>query len=71
MSKTIRLVSDASGTVPPSMICIMLAFILSVSCLAQNSPEHPNWPGPGQLFVGTCYQPIDRLQNRSIGISPS
>jgi beta-galactosidase len=21
---------------------------------------NPNWPGPGQLFVGTCYQPIDR-----------
>ena len=21
---------------------------------------HPNWPGPGQLFVGTCYQPVDR-----------
>jgi Beta-galactosidase/His Kinase A (phospho-acceptor) domain/PAS domain len=60
VSKTIRLVSDASGTVPPSLICIMLAFIVSVSCLAQNSPKHPNWPGPGQLFVGTCYQPIDR-----------
>ena len=23
-------------------------------------PAHPNWPGRGQLFVGTCYQPIDR-----------
>ena len=60
MSKRIRLVSDASGAVPPSLICIMLAFILSISCPAQHSPEHPNWPGPGQLFVGTCYQPIDR-----------
>jgi beta-galactosidase len=27
---------------------------------AQDAPDHPNWPGPGQLFVGTCYQPIDR-----------
>src|SRR5450631_2381157 len=27
---------------------------------AQEAPSHPNWPGPGQLFVGTCYQPIDR-----------
>lgn len=60
MSKKIRLVSDASGRVPPSLICIMVAFILNVSCLAQNNVEHPNWPGPGQLFVGTCYQPIDR-----------
>jgi beta-galactosidase len=27
---------------------------------AQGAPLHPNWPGPGQLFVGACYQPIDR-----------
>jgi beta-galactosidase len=25
-----------------------------------NAAEHPDWPGHGQLFVGTCYQPIDR-----------
>jgi beta-galactosidase len=33
---------------------------LSAATLAQKSPAHPNWPGPGQLFVGACYQPIDR-----------
>ncbi len=42
----------------------VLPFILIVSLVsasgAQDSPAHPNWPGPGQLFVGTCYQPIDR-----------
>ncbi len=27
---------------------------------AQDTSVHANWPGPGQLFVGTCYQPIDR-----------
>ena len=27
---------------------------------ADDSSAHPTWPGPGQLFVGTCYQPIDR-----------
>jgi beta-galactosidase len=27
---------------------------------AQSSMGHPDWPGRGQLFVGTCYQPIDR-----------
>ena len=27
---------------------------------AQTTPQHPQWPGPGQLFVGTCYQPVDR-----------
>jgi beta-galactosidase len=31
---------------------------------AQNAPAHPNWPGPGQLFVGTCYQPIDRTSEQ-------
>ncbi len=27
---------------------------------AQNVANHPGWPGKGQLFVGTCYQPVDR-----------
>ena len=27
---------------------------------AQSPAGHPDWPGKGQLFVGTCYQPIDR-----------
>jgi beta-galactosidase len=27
---------------------------------AQGAPGHPDWPGAGQLFVGTCYQPVDR-----------
>ncbi|MFP5235363.1 MAG: beta-galactosidase [Acidobacteriota bacterium] len=27
---------------------------------AQGRQAHAHWPGPGQLFVGTCYQPIDR-----------
>ena len=27
---------------------------------AEAASRHPAWPGPGQLFVGTCYQPVDR-----------
>jgi beta-galactosidase len=27
---------------------------------AQTPNAHPNWPGKGELFVGTCYQPVDR-----------
>ena len=27
---------------------------------AEDTSTHPTWPGPGQLFVGACYQPIDR-----------
>jgi beta-galactosidase len=33
---------------------------LSSASVSQNVPAHANWPGPGQLFVGACYQPIDR-----------
>ena len=25
---------------------------------------HPDWPGAGQLFVGTCYQPVDRSREQ-------
>ncbi|MGA2116823.1 MAG: beta-galactosidase [Bryobacteraceae bacterium] len=28
--------------------------------IAQDGAAHAAWPGRGQLFVGTCYQPIDR-----------
>jgi beta-galactosidase len=34
--------------------------LLTPALRAQNLGAHSNWPGPGQLFVGTCYQPIDR-----------
>jgi beta-galactosidase len=27
---------------------------------AQSAAGHPDWPGKGQLFVGACYQPVDR-----------
>jgi beta-galactosidase len=32
----------------------------SIPIGAEANPVHPTWPGPGQLFVGTCYQPVDR-----------
>lgn len=38
---------------------IVLASVSS-AVIAQQAPPHPGWPGPGQLFVGACYQPIDR-----------
>ena len=38
----------------------ILLGVLNFACMAQDNSAHPNWPGPGQLFVGTCYQPIDR-----------
>jgi beta-galactosidase len=39
---------------------------LVIGCLsiavstAHGASTPPKWPGPGQLFVGTCYQPIER-----------
>jgi len=27
---------------------------------AQSAAGHPDWPGKGDIFVGTCYQPVDR-----------
>ena len=42
------------------MVSLAFGLILSTFCATQDGPVHPSWPGPGQLFVGTCYQPIDR-----------
>lgn len=33
---------------------------LTSQARAQSAVGHPEWPGKGQLFVGTCYQPVDR-----------
>jgi beta-galactosidase len=43
-------------------VAVVALAIQSAAALAaaQQTVAHPNWPGPGQLFVGSCYQPIDR-----------
>ncbi len=42
-------------------ILFALVFTVLVSAsVAQDVPVRSHWPGPGQLFVGTCHQPIDR-----------
>src|SRR3569833_2796201 len=38
--------------------CFLTLLLSSSPCLPQQS--HAGWPGPGLLFVGTCYQPVDR-----------
>ena len=40
-------------------ICIAL-WLTTVQLFARSAVQHPDWPGKGQLFVGTCYQPVDR-----------
>jgi len=41
-------------------VALVLMSTLSGASAAENAAAHPKWPGPGQLFVGACYQPIDR-----------
>jgi beta-galactosidase len=42
-------------------LCLALTlFLISPALRAQSADQHPDWPGKGQLFVGTCYQPVDR-----------
>ena len=42
-----------------TLITIAL-FLSSTLALGQDAAQHPDWPGRGQLFVGTRYQPVDR-----------
>jgi beta-galactosidase len=42
-----------------ALLVIFMGILIPVST-AQDAATHPGWPGPGQLFVGTCYQPVDR-----------
>ena len=39
---------------------LVVLMTCSAASTAQDGPAHPNWPGRGQLFVGACYQPVDR-----------
>ncbi len=43
----------------------------SLASTAQDGPANPVWPGRGQLFVGACYQPVDRRPIQSTATSPS
>lgn len=43
-----------------TLLACALALATLHPALAQSAEGHPDWPGPGQLFAGTCYQPVDR-----------
>jgi len=49
----------AAGLKRLALSLISLAAVSSV-CSAEQGAPHPHGPDPRQLFVGTCYQPIDR-----------
>ena len=42
-------------------ILTVIVVLVSSSLSGQSADQHPDWPGKGQLFVGTCYQPVDRV----------
>lgn len=43
-----------------TFIACALALASLTSACAQSAEGHPDWPGPGQLFAGVNYQPVDR-----------
>ncbi|MTV36528.1 beta-galactosidase [Duganella radicis] len=48
--------------IPAAMVCA-LALLTGGGALGSATDAAPiqqSWPGPGQLYVGTCYQPVDR-----------
>jgi beta-galactosidase len=48
-------------------VCTLaLASFSNADVLAQSAEGHPEWPGAGQLFVGTNYQPFDRRDRDQI-----
>ncbi|GAB3094241.1 beta-galactosidase [Lysobacter terrae] len=55
-----------NATIRKAIAAAMLALapFCSGAVLAQSAEGHPDWPGPGQLFVGTCYQPVDRSREQ-------
>jgi beta-galactosidase len=54
-------IARASGLALALMLGAGIAAFASIPAAnAQSAAGHPEWPGKGQLFVGTCYQPVDR-----------
>lgn len=49
-----------AGGLSANVVALILLSALCAASSGQRAPAHPQWPGPGQIFVGTCYQPIDR-----------
>jgi beta-galactosidase len=39
---------------------VFLGVMGAVASAEERAAPHPGWPGKGRLFVGTCYQPVDR-----------
>src|SRR3954469_25581479 len=55
-----RVARKASIAVMLALATVMTPFAAAPKARAQSAAGHPEWPGKGQLFVGACYQPVDR-----------
>ncbi len=53
-------IRTAAASVGLALSAALLSAVMPSASKAQSAVGHPDWPGRGQLFVGTCYQPIDR-----------
>jgi beta-galactosidase len=42
------------------VLSFIITFSLALNSMAQDRTAHPAWPDPGKIYVGTCYQPIER-----------
>ncbi|MEO8737839.1 MAG: beta-galactosidase [Edaphobacter sp.] len=64
MEQIVRTVTDRkhrNSLLKAAALCLVCALSFQPVAIGQNPPTpHPKWPGPGQLYVGTCYQPIER-----------
>ena len=61
----------ALGSVALALSAVLLPAALPATAHAQSAVGHPELPGPGQLFVGTCYQPVDRFRRGADAMNPS
>ena len=48
------------------IVTAVVLCLVSTLSFGQSVEQHPDWPGKGHLFVGTCYQPVDRSPEQII-----
>jgi beta-galactosidase len=61
--RTARLQVSAIG-VARAACALALAALCAGNAVVHGAGIPAGWPGPGQLFVGTCYQPVDRTREQ-------
>src|SRR5208283_3364489 len=58
------LTSSAKEMALRRILIAMALFLGSTPLFGQSADQHADWPGKGRLFVGTCYQPVDRSREQ-------